>query len=189
MTRRKQNRGLEDKTVIYASGEEFCRLLADNVDGLYQLAFLLAGDHSIAEQCFVAGFEDSVHGSNVFKEWAHSWGTIIQLAIRALQPKPRDPDSAEDTAPDVDLKSIPDRHDAIGRILSLGDFDRFVFGMSVLERCSEHECALLLGCAPPDVREARVGALQQITLGRPPRTELDLFADEVASGVGGSHHA
>ena len=191
MTRRRQNRELEDKTSLYATSHDFCRLFADNVDSLYQLAFLLTGDHDTAEQCFVTGVEDSVHGNNVFKEWAHSWAkrTIIQLAIRALQPKPFDPYSIEDTAAHSVPKSVPDRHDVIGRLLSLGDFDRFVFVMSVLERYSEHECALLLGCTPPNVREARTRALQQIIVERPSRTEEDLFADEVASGAGGLHHA
>ena len=190
MTRRKQNRELEDKTALYATSEDFCRLFADNVDSLYQLAFFLTGDHDTAEQCFVTGVEDSVHGNNVFKEWAHSWAkrTIVQLAIRALQPKPFDPDSGEDTAARGDLKSVPARYDAIGRLLSLGDFDRFVFVMSVFERYSEHECALLLGCTPPDVREARTRALQQISMERPSRMEDHLFADEVASVVGGAHH-
>ena len=32
----------------------------------------------IAEQCFVAGFEDSVHGSNVFKE------LMLEVAVAAL---------------------------------------------------------------------------------------------------------
>ena len=147
-------------------------------------------DHKLAEQCFVAGVEDSVHGNNVFREWAHSWAnrTIIQLAIRALQSKPSEPDSPQDIGTLGGRRSIPDRHDVVARLLSLDDFDRFVFVMSVLERHSEHECALLLGCTPPDVRESRRRALQQMTVGRPPRTEDDLFAAEVTSGVGGSLH-
>ena len=190
MTRRKRNPELEDKTALYATSEDFRHLFADNVDSLYQLAFLLTGDHDTAEHCFVAGVEDSVHGNNVFREWAHSWAkrTIIQLAIRALQPEPGDPDSAEDSAAHGGLRSVPDRHDLVDRLFSLDDFHRFVFVMSVLERYSEHECALLLGCAPPDVREARTRALQQISEGRPPRTEEDLLAGEVTSGAGGSHH-
>ena len=190
MTRRKQNTELEDKTALYATSEDFRRLFADNVGSIYQLAFLLTGDHKIAEQCFVAGVEDSVQGNNVFKEWAHSWTkrTIIQLVIRALHLKPGDSDSAEDSATHSGPQSIPDRHDVVARLLSLDDFDRFVFVMSVLERYSEHECALLMGCTPPDVREARTRALQRITEGRSPRTEDDLLLREVTSGAGGSHH-
>jgi DNA-directed RNA polymerase specialized sigma24 family protein len=190
LTRRKQNPKREDTVALYATSADFERLFADNVDSLYQLAFLLTGDHKLAEQCFVAGVDDSVHGNNVFREWAHSWAkrTIIQLAIRALQPKPSEPDSTEDLDTLGGLRSIPDRHDVVDKLLSLDAFDRFIFVMSVLERYSEHECALLLGCTPPDVREARTRALQQMTVGCPPRTENDPFSAEVASGAGGSHH-
>lgn len=190
MTRRKRTRELEDKTALYTTSEDFCRLFADNVNSLCQLAFLLTGDQDTAEKCFVTGVEDSVHGNNVFKEWAHSWAkrTIVKLAIRALQPKPLNPYSIEDTAAHGDPKSVPDRHDVGGRLLSLGDFDRFVFVMSVLERYSEHECALLLGCTPPDVREARTRALRQITVECLPQAEKHLFA-EVAGAAGGLHHA
>ena len=189
MTRRKQNRKAEDTAALYASGADFRRLFAANVDSLYQLAYLLTGDHKIAEQCFVAGVEDSVHGNNVFKEWAHSWAkrTIIRLTIRALQPKARE-SSPEGINTLGGLQSIPDRRDVIGRLLSLDDFDRFVFVMSVLESYSEHECALLLGCTPPDVRDARARVLQQMTVGASPRKQGDRFAAEVTSGAGGSHH-
>jgi hypothetical protein len=70
LSRFRKNPRLEDKTARYATREDFCRLFADNVDGLYQLAFLLTGDHSRAEQCFVSGIEDSIGGNNVFKEWS-----------------------------------------------------------------------------------------------------------------------
>lgn len=190
MTRRKQKSDLKGITGQYATREDFCRLFADNVDGLYQLAFLLTGDHNRAEHCFVSGIEDSIGGNNVFKEWAHSWAkrTIIQLAIRALQPKPEDHNSVENSPVHGGQQSVAVWHGVVDRLLSLRDFDRFVFVMSVLERYSEHECALLLGCTPPDVREARTRALQHISEGRPPRTEDGLFA-EVTSGVGGLHHA
>jgi DNA-directed RNA polymerase specialized sigma24 family protein len=190
VTCRKQNPELEDKGALYASSEDFRRLFADQVDRLYQLAFLLTGDHDTAERCFVAGVEDSVHGNNVFKEWAHSWAkrTIIRLAVRALQPQPGDSGSAERGGTHSGLRSIPDSHDLVARLLSLDDFDRFVFVMSVLERDSEHECALLLGCTPSDVREARRRSLQQLTEERPPRTNENLSVDEIASGAGGSQH-
>ena len=42
-------------------------------------------------------------------------------------------------------------------------FDRFVFVMSVLERYSDHECAVLLGCSRTDILPARIRTLQQIS--------------------------
>jgi DNA-directed RNA polymerase specialized sigma24 family protein len=46
--------------------------------------------------------------------------------------------------------------------LRLADFDRFVFVMSVLEHYSEHDCALLLGCPPREIREGRTRALKEL---------------------------
>ena len=42
-------------------------------------------------------------------------------------------------------------------------FDRLVFVMSVLERYSDRECALLLGCSGADILPARIRAFQQIS--------------------------
>lgn len=60
--------------------EDLCRLFAQGMDELCQLFFLLT-DHQKAEQCFVAGLEDSVKSNRVFKEWARSWEkrTIIEM--------------------------------------------------------------------------------------------------------------
>jgi hypothetical protein len=47
-------------------------------------------------------------------------------------------------------------------ILELAPLERFVFVMSVLERYSEHDCSILLGCSRRDVAAARDRALQQL---------------------------
>jgi hypothetical protein len=47
-------------------------------------------------------------------------------------------------------------------VLALEPFERFVYVLTVLERYSEHECSVLLGCARRDVIAARVRALQQL---------------------------
>jgi DNA-directed RNA polymerase specialized sigma24 family protein len=52
---------------------------------------------------------------------------------------------------------------AIASILGLGDFERFVFVMSVLERYSDQDSSVLLGCSRQDVREARMRALQHVS--------------------------
>jgi hypothetical protein len=46
--------------------------------------------------------------------------------------------------------------------LALEDFERFVFVITVLERRSEHECALLLNSSLRDVRTARIRAMEHI---------------------------
>jgi hypothetical protein len=44
---------------------------------------------------------------------------------------------------------------AIARILRLEHFERFVFVMSVLEKYSDQDCSVLLGCSRQDVGETK----------------------------------
>ena len=53
----------ENAEARYASCEDFRRIFEKDLHGLYQLAFLLTGDHQKAERCFVAGLEDCVKES------------------------------------------------------------------------------------------------------------------------------
>jgi DNA-directed RNA polymerase specialized sigma24 family protein len=46
--------------------------------------------------------------------------------------------------------------------LSLEDFERFVFIMSVLEHYSDHDCALLLDCSVREILESRARALREL---------------------------
>lgn len=55
-------------------------------------------------------------------------------------------------------------------ILALPDLDRLVFVISILERHSIHDCALLLGRSPRDINEARQRAADQIK-------QIDEFSD------------
>ena len=50
----------------------------------------------------------------------------------------------------------------IGAVLELEAFERFVYVITVLERYSDQECSVLLGCTRRDVVAARTRALQQI---------------------------
>lgn len=152
----------------YASAEDFHRVFSDDRDMLHRLSFLLTGDHEKAEQCFVAGLEDSSSTNGVFKEWARTWAkrTIIQDAIAALKPRP--PQYALSSLPKhaaevgVRLPSIADRDLAIRSVLALESFERFVFVITVLEGYSEHQCALLLNASLREVYEARDQATEQI---------------------------
>lgn len=156
------------ETSQYATTKDFCRFFNENLDALHQLAFLLTGDQETAEQCFVAGLEDCVKANNVFKEWARSWAkrTIIQNAIRRLQPHPKGASASVSATVPVRGTRTHIRggggHPEIDRVLVLHDFERFVFVMSVLVHYSDHYCAFLLGRSLREIREARVRAFQQI---------------------------
>jgi hypothetical protein len=150
----------------YASSADFCRIFDEDMNDLYLLSFLLTADHEKAEQCFVSGLEDAVEGNPVFQEWARSWArrAIIQNAVRAINPRPVEGGGrSHSTSDDNQGKALPPQQQVeIAGVLGLEPFDRFVYVMTVLERYSDHECSLLLGCARRDVLAARTRALQQL---------------------------
>lgn len=150
-------------STAYAIAGDFCRIFAQDMNSLYLLSFLLTADREKAEQCFVSGLEDSVKSNRIFRDWARSWArrTIIQNAIRMIEPTMHSdgkaPLSTIDTA---ELRSEND--DSLSAVLQLGAFERFVFVMTVLERYSDQDCSLLLGCSRRAVAVARVRAAQRI---------------------------
>jgi hypothetical protein len=166
MTSFRKHRAKKLQTNDYATIEDFCSAFAEGMNELYQLSFLLTADHRKAEQCFVAGLEESVTSNRVFKEWARSWAkrAIIQNAVREL--KPRSPVSRPPSSialpPSGQLPKM-NQHFKLDWVLRLADFDRFVFVISVLEHYSDRDCAALLGCSPRQVGEARVSAFAQLS--------------------------
>jgi DNA-directed RNA polymerase specialized sigma24 family protein len=148
----------------FASSDDFRRVFHEETDSLHRLAFLLTADREKAQQCFVSGLEDSVNGSAVFKDWAHSWArrTIIQNAVRAINPRPMEehaPSSFDGGGTTLAVEEVE-----TAAVLQLEPFERFVYVMSVLERYSDLDCSVLLGCARRDVIAARIRALQQIEM-------------------------
>lgn len=111
----------------------------------------------MAEECFVRGLEDSAKSNRVFKEWARSWARrmIIQNAIRLIRPRSTDKRvSNPDHSGTVPIQ--------VATMVELPAFERFVLVMTMLERYSNRECALLLGSTAGEVAAARSRALQQI---------------------------
>jgi len=149
----------------YATSADFCRIFNEEMHSLYLLAFLLTADHETAEKCFVRGLEDSVEGNPVFKEWARSWArrTIIKNAIRVISPHPMESNGNSNSASDHSAHHLGIEQAEIAAILELAPFERFAFVMSVLERYSDQQCSVLLGCTRRDIITARTRALQQIT--------------------------
>ncbi len=150
----------------YATREEFLKIFDQDMNGLYQLSFLLTGDHQKGERCFVAGIEDCAKENRVFREWARAWAkrVIVKNAIRELNPRRSHSNSS--ALPTVfshnQQSSGPIGHFDMDAVLWLADFERFVFVLCVLERYREHECALLLGCSASEVRDARTRAIVEL---------------------------
>src|SRR5258708_16695257 len=171
---RGQERGGQARTQMrgdggqrYASGEEVLKILDEDMNGLYQLSFLLAGDGQKGERVFGGGIEDCVKENRVFREWARAWAkrVIVEKAIRELHPRWSHSKSFV-VLPIVFSRNQqsggPIGHFDADAVLGLADFERFVFVLCVLERYREHECALLLGCSASEVRDARTRAIEEL---------------------------
>lgn len=161
---KKGNRQVADRTA-YATPADFERIFSEDVNSLYLLSLLLAGNGEKAEECFVEGIGESTKGNYVFKEWARSWArrTIIQSAVRLIKPidYAHTLSRRADVAPR--MERIPVRlHAEVHAILELAPLQRFVFIMSVLERYSDNDCSILLGCARREIAAIRSRAMQQL---------------------------
>lgn len=147
----------------YAAHSDFCAIFLQHLDRLYLLALILMGNEASAEKCFLEALDFCVQESPVFKESAVAWSrrSVIKTAIRLMSPGPAD--SPGPGFPGNGSKLDPDPNGLLKHVRALAPFDRFVFVMSVLERYSERDCGLLLGCSFADILPARIRALRQIS--------------------------
>jgi DNA-directed RNA polymerase specialized sigma24 family protein len=146
----------------YATRRDFCRIFENDMNRLYLLSFLLTGDHATAEHCFVGGLHIAQEGNHVFKEWADAWArrTIILNAIRMIRPRATSGNRSVESRGGVAGHTAEPAE--IAEIVELPAFERFAFVMSVLERYTDQECSLHLGCTRAAVAAARSRALQQM---------------------------
>ena len=152
-----------ERATEYASCKDFQQIFNEDMAGLHRLAFLLTADHAKAEQCFVAGLEDSIHGNPVFRQWARAWSkrAIIQSAIKAIAPAPTR-HGAIPEAPEAQWESGNNIESIAAIVASWEPFERFVFVMAVLEGYGLRECAALLACPVQDVITAKSFAMQRL---------------------------
>jgi DNA-directed RNA polymerase specialized sigma24 family protein len=149
------------------SGEDVSKGVPEDLNGLYQLSFLLTRDHERAERCFAVGLENVIRGNRAFNQWAHAWAkrAVIENAIREVNPRPRVAHSCSSAIVfpyGAQLSTPPGGHFELEAILALEDFERFVFVMSVLDHYSDHDCALFLDCSVLEIREARIRGLEKL---------------------------
>jgi DNA-directed RNA polymerase specialized sigma24 family protein len=167
MTCPRKDRFAKQQANEYATVEDFRAVFADASNDLYQLSFVLTGDDENAERCLVAAREDCNKANRVFKEWACSWAkrTIIQNAIRELKPRSSIASLSSFTVLPCtgEFPSGGKLHFELDAVLALDGLERFVFVMSVLERYSDHECALLLSCPRRQIEKTRSQAIAQLT--------------------------
>jgi hypothetical protein len=137
-------------------------ILTQEMHSLYLFSFLLTADNDIAEQCYVRGLGECVEGISVFMDWARSWArhTILKHAIQMIMPAPEHTDNLSS----IRLKetATSGKHNLFAAIVGLAAFERFVFVMSVLEKQSDEDCSMLLGCSRRDIMIARELAFKRL---------------------------
>lgn len=154
----------------YATTAHFCRIFQEDMQSLYLLAFLLTANHVTAAQCFIASMEDALNDKGVFEDFVRSWSrrVVIKKAIHMIVPTSAQCEEQADRWAEGEDGSVACV--TIDAVAQLPCLNRIVFVMSVLERYSEQECALLMDCSVRDVQRARVRALQQLPALYPPAT-------------------
>jgi len=144
----------------YATPADFCKLFSQHLNSFYVLLLVLTADHEKAEDCMLLALEDCLESKTVFKEWAHSWAkrTAIKTAIRLVLGSETPADMQVEAGRIEDAMSGANA--LLAGIATLRPFNRFVYVMSVLEKMSDTECALLLDCSVREVVAAKKRALQ-----------------------------
>jgi len=147
----------------YAKSADLCDVFNNDMKTLYLLAFLLTANHKKSERCFVSTVEGAFKAQAVFKEWARSWARrrLIENAIEIVSP------ASDLNGQTRDLwdtgQHETQRECKIDTVTRLDPFERFVFVMSIVERHSNWDCALLLGCNINRVPQARMKPLRQLS--------------------------
>jgi hypothetical protein len=153
----------------FATTDDFQRLFAKEMTGLFRLSLLLTADAEKAECCLIRAMRECLVISTVSKKWALNWARrmVVRNAICLVEDTESTipNDTYSEAGPDFHLQPsvyrIEAKQDA-SAILTLPDFDRLVFVICVLERYSIMDCALLLRRSAKDVNDARVRAINHV---------------------------
>lgn len=161
MFRRKNKQQVNERAAEYATCKDFQEIFTEDMVGLHRLAFLLTADQAKAEECFVAGLDESIRGNPVFRQWARTWSkrAIIRNAIKMIAPMPSRPGTVEVSAAGSETENL---NDIAAKVAAWPPFERFAFVMAVLEGYSLRECSTLLNCPVQDVMAAKSVALQKL---------------------------
>jgi hypothetical protein len=162
--RRKESQRARERATEYATCKDFRQIFTEDMAGLHLLAYLLTADAAKAEQCFVAGLDDSIRGNQVFKQWARAWSkrAIIQNAIKMMKPVLGQRTAIEEAPVRKEQSGSAPENPLVALVLGWTPFERFVFVMSVLEGYSVRECSSLLVCRDQDVINTKSQALQRL---------------------------
>ena len=149
----------------YATDEQFRQLFADDSNGLYLLSLLLTGNPEMATRCFVAGLDECVKENFGYYKWANTWARriIVRNAVRMVMPRAGTFRAAQTISSEPDKAEVPQDllpDSSYANILRLQDYERFVYVLSVLEKYSDQEIAVLLNVSRSEICERRARANQ-----------------------------
>lgn len=154
-------RGFAQHQGRFASSADFRALFEKEAPSLFQLAYLLTAEPDLAEQVFSSALDDCLGAASVSREWASKWArrSVIRRAIQTLRERNA---SAISNSIGAGPESKSDPTSVLRRIVSLSEFERLVYVLSVLEGYSKAETAILLGKLVGDVLQARTQALLRV---------------------------
>jgi hypothetical protein len=166
----RKNKRSHEQAAEFATRADFEKIFSQDMHGLHLLALLLTAEQAKAEQAFVAGLEDSIHGNPVFRQWARSWSkrAIIKNAIKLVSPVSAQQSSTDPAVPSE--TGDPQADALITCVTRLEPLQRFVFVMAILEGYSTTECAALLACTAQLVLSAKAEVLKH--MGSKPCSEV-----------------
>ncbi len=135
----------------YTSASEFCEMFLNDMPALFQLAFLLTSSTEQAEAVLLAALGDCKR-AKVFRPWAASWSklAVIERALKAMAAG-----LANSAATNASAAAQP--------ILQLRPLERAVYVLTVLEKYSVRDCAVLMRLSKREVISAQVADLQQVS--------------------------
>ena len=148
----------KNRAALYTTADEFCAIFNREMQSFFPLALVLTGDEAKAQKSFLGGLAKCRKATTVFKDWARSYArlAVIESAVDLLAPTTGKKVfstasvSKDASCPELDL------------VLRLDVFERFVFVLTVLERFTVQDCAIVLKCRQQDVEQARVRAFDSI---------------------------
>jgi|SRR5271165_1371211 len=155
----------------YATSDDLQTYFALDMTELFRLALLLTADAVDAERCVILAIQECLSGVPVFKEWLHVWvrRTIVRNGISVVTGNQKG--SLSKVVRNGPVTSIPDpmqlaahAFEESAGIVTLDNFERLVYVLSILEHYSITECALLLGRTHKEVREARNSAVARVAV-------------------------
>jgi hypothetical protein len=159
----KQNCHKGAKRARYAAADDFIEIFNEEMRSLFLLCLLLTADIDKAEHCFVSGLEQCMSESCAFLEWAHLWARRIVIKRAILLITPARQSTMGPASERFNRSSAQGMDRALCDLLELDSLERFVIVMTLIERYSDQDCALLLGCRCMDIAVTRASALKNLS--------------------------